>query len=146
MFKHILVPTDGSDLARAALRRGVDLAKIVGADVVQLTVDEPFNMIAVEDPILWVQTQQQYLDATAKRAEKILKAGEQYAESKGVKVTSLHEYDVSIHDTILRVAKKHGCDLIVMGSHGRKGIAALILGSTTYKVLAHAHIPVFVNR
>jgi nucleotide-binding universal stress UspA family protein len=146
MFKHILIPTDGSDLARAAVRRGADLAKTFGADLIQLTVDEPFQIIAVDDPILWVQTQDEYLRATAKRAEKILKTGEQYAESRGVRITSLHEYDVSIHDAILKVAKKTGCDLIVMGSHGRKGVAALILGSTTYKVLAHAHIPVFVDR
>jgi nucleotide-binding universal stress UspA family protein len=146
MFKHILIPTDGSELARAAVRRGIDLAKILGAQVTQITVDEPFTMIAVEDPLLWVQTQEQYLRATAKRAETILKVGEQYAESKGIKVTSLHAYDASIHDAILQAAKKAGCDLIVMGSHGRKGVVALILGSTTYKVLAHAQIPVLVNR
>jgi nucleotide-binding universal stress UspA family protein len=146
MYKHILIPTDGSDLARAAMHRGIDLAKILGADVTLITVDEPFTMIAVEDPILWVQTQEQYMRATAKRAEAILKAGEQYAESKGVKVTSLHAYDASIHDAILKAAKKAGSDLIVMGSHGRKGVVALILGSTTYKVLAHSPIPVLVNR
>jgi nucleotide-binding universal stress UspA family protein len=146
MFKNILIPTDGSDLARAAVHRGIDLAKVFGAAVTQITVDEPFTMIAVDEPMLWVQTQEQYMRATAKRAETILKAGERYAESKGVKVTSLHAYDASIHEAILKAAKKAGCDLIVMGSHGRKGIAALILGSTTYKVLAHAPIPVFVNR
>jgi nucleotide-binding universal stress UspA family protein len=146
MFKHILIPTDGSDQARVAMHRGIDLAKTFGAQVTLITVDEPFTMIAVEDPILWVQTQEQYMRATAKRAETLLKAGERYAESKGVKVTTLHAYDAAIHDAILRAAKKAGCDLIVMGSHGRKGLAALILGSTTYKVLAHAHIPVLVNR
>ena len=61
-------------------------------------------------------------------------------------MTSLQAYDASIHDAILKAAKKAGCDLIVMGSHGRKGVVALILGSTTYKVLAHTHIPVLVNR
>jgi nucleotide-binding universal stress UspA family protein len=103
-------------------------------------------MIAVEDPILWVQTQEQYMRATAKRAEAVLKAGEQYAESRGVKVTSLHVYDASVPEAILQAAKKAGCDLIVMGSHGRKGVVALVLGSVTYKVLAKAHIPVLVHR
>jgi nucleotide-binding universal stress UspA family protein len=146
MFKHILLPTDGSEIARAAVRRGIDLAMTLGAEVTQVTVDEPFQMIAVEDPILWVQTQEQYLRATAKRAETILAVGERYAQSKGVKITSLHEYDASIQDAILQAAKRAGCDLICMGSHGRRGVAALILGSTTYKVLAHSTIPVLVHR
>jgi nucleotide-binding universal stress UspA family protein len=146
MFKHILLPTDGSEIARAAVRRGIDLAMTLGAEVTQVTVDEPFQMIAVEDPILWVQTQEQYLRATAKRAETVLKVGEEYAQSKGVRITSLHEYDVSIHDAILQAAKKAGCDLICMGSHGRRGLTALILGSTTYKVLSHSRIPVLVHR
>jgi nucleotide-binding universal stress UspA family protein len=146
MFKHLLIPTDGSDLSKAAVRKGIDFAKSIGAAVTQITVDEPYQIIAVDDPILWVHTQEQYMEATKKRAQQILKAGEEYAQSKGVKIVSLHEYHPVIYQGIVEAAKKAGSDLISMASHGRRGILALVLGSTTYRVLTHATIPVLVWR
>jgi nucleotide-binding universal stress UspA family protein len=146
MFKHILVPTDGSDLAKAAVRKAVQFAKTIGAQVTQVIVDEPFPMIAVDDPLVYLQTQEQYQEATRKRAAAVLKFGEEYARSEGVKVSSLHLYDAAIYEGIITAARDNRCDLILMASHGRRGIAALVLGSTTYKVLTHTMLPVMVWR
>jgi nucleotide-binding universal stress UspA family protein len=146
MFKHILVPTDGSELAKTALRKAVRFAKTVGAEVTQVIVDEPFQILAVDDPMIYLQTQEQYLEATRKRAEVTLKSGEEHAQSEGVKISSLHIYHPVIYQGITETAKKNGCDLIFMASHGRRGIAAVVLGSTTHKVLAHTALPVMVWR
>jgi nucleotide-binding universal stress UspA family protein len=146
MFKHILVPTDGSELAKAAIRKAVQFAKSIGAQVTQVIVDEPFQLIAVDDPLVYLHTQEQYLEATRKRAEAILRFGEEHAQSQGVKINSLHVYDAVIYQGIIETAKKNACDLILMASHGRRGIAALVLGSTTYKVLTHTTLPVMVWR
>jgi nucleotide-binding universal stress UspA family protein len=145
MYKHLLIPTDGSELARNALTKGIDFAKSIGATATQITVDEPFQIIAADDPMIYLYTQEQYLKGTAKRAEAILKAGEEYARSKGVKIDSLHVYDAVIWKAIVEAAKKGQCDLIFMASHGRRGVVALVIGSTTYRVLTHTTIPVLVN-
>jgi nucleotide-binding universal stress UspA family protein len=146
MFKHILVPTDGSELAKAALRKAVQFAKSIGAQLTQVIVDEPFAVIAVDDPLVYLHTQEQYQEATRKRAAEVLKFGEEYAQSEGVRINSVHVYDPVIYLGIITTAKEHRCDLIFMASHGRRGIAALVLGSTTYKVLTHTTLPVLVWR
>jgi nucleotide-binding universal stress UspA family protein len=146
MFKHILVPTDGSELAKAAIRKAIRLARTLGAQVTQVIIDEPFQIIAVDDPLIDLHTQEQYLEATRKRAEAVLRSGEEHAQSEGVKISSLHIYNPVIYQGITETAKKNGCDLIFMGSHGRRGIAALVLGSTTHKVLTHTTLPVMVWR
>ena|ERR1700674_2207980 len=144
MFKHLLVPTDGTALSSKAVRAAIDFAKTVNAAVTLITVSEPFHIIAVDDPVLLLQTEEEYLKASAQLAKKILKGGEDYAQSKGVRVDSLHVYEVAPYRAIVGASK--GCDLIFMASHGRKGIAALLLGSETQKVLTHAKIPVLVYR
>lgn len=146
MFKHILVPTDGSELAKTALHKAIQFAKTIGAEVTQVIVDEPFQILGGDDPLVYLHTQEQYLEATRKRAEAVLKSGEEHAQSEGVKISSLHIYNPVIYQGIAETAKKNGCDLIFMASHGRRGIAALVLGSTTYKVLAHTTLPVMVWR
>jgi nucleotide-binding universal stress UspA family protein len=144
MFKHLLIPTDGSDLGTKALRAGIDLAEVLGAEVTLITVSQPFHLVTAEDPFFYLQVEKQYLEATAKLARKILKAGEDYAAQKGVKCDSIHAYDDQVHKAILEAAK--GCDLIFMASHGGKGVVALVLGSVAGKVVTHAKIPVLVYR
>jgi nucleotide-binding universal stress UspA family protein len=144
MFKHLLIPTDGSDLGTRAVHAGIDFARSIGATVTVITVSQPFHLLTVDDPFWYLQTEKMYLEATAKVAHKILKAAEDYAASKGVQTDTLHVYHDNVHKAILEAAK--GCDLIFMASHGHKGVVALVLGSVTAKVLTHSPIPVLVWR
>jgi nucleotide-binding universal stress UspA family protein len=144
MFKHLLIPTDGSELGTRAVHAGIDFARSIGAAVTVITVSEPFHLLTVDDPFWYLQTEKLYLEATAKVAHKILKAAEDHAQSKGVKIDSLHVYHDDVHKAILEAAR--GCDLVFMASHGRKGIVALVLGSVTAKVVTRAPIPVLVWR
>jgi nucleotide-binding universal stress UspA family protein len=144
VFKHILIPTDGSDLGTRAVHAGIDFARTLGATVTLITVSEPFHLMTVDDPFFYLQTEATYLEATARIARKILKAGEDYAQSKGVKADSLHVYHDNVHKAILEASK--GCDLIHMAAFGTKSRASLLIGSETAKVLVHATIPVLAYR
>jgi nucleotide-binding universal stress UspA family protein len=146
MFKQILIPTDGSQLAQAAVRKGVEFAKTLGATVTIVTVSPPFELIAVDDPLVAMHTMEEYRKAEAKKAADILRAGEEYAKTQGVPCRTQHVWDDPPYLGITRAAKENNCDLICMASHGRRGIAALILGSETQKVLTHSTIPVLVWR
>jgi nucleotide-binding universal stress UspA family protein len=145
MFRHILIPTDGSDIARAAVRQGIDLAKWLGASVTLVTVSRRFHIVQVEDPTLLVDAEKDFLRATARIAESFLRPGEEYADMKGVPGTSLHVYDDQPWRAIVDAAHEGGCDLIFMASHGHRGLAAVIPGSTAYKVVTHARIPAVVS-
>jgi nucleotide-binding universal stress UspA family protein len=146
MFKHLLIPTDGTDLSDKALRAGVGFAKSVGARVTLLTVSPPFQLIAVDDPIVYALTQEQFLKATEEAAKKVLKAGADYAASKAVPLEPLHVRDAAVYRAIIDTAKKKSCDLIFMASHGHRGIVAVLVGSETLKVLTHAPVPVLAYR
>jgi nucleotide-binding universal stress UspA family protein len=108
MYKHILIPTDGSPLSEMAIRQGILFAKSMQARVTAMTVSIPFHAFAL-DPVMVSDTPGQY-------------------------------------EAIIDAARKGGCDLIFMASHGRKGMSALVLGSETVKVLTHSKIPVLVCR
>jgi nucleotide-binding universal stress UspA family protein len=146
MFKHLLIPTDGSELGTKAVHAGVDFAAWAKAKVTVITVSEPFQLVTVDDPYFYVQTQEQYLKATAEFAQKVLHAAEVRAQAKGVTVDTLHVHDSNIYKAILNAAAKAGCDLVFMSSHGRRGVAAVLLGSVTTKVVTHATLPVMVYR
>jgi nucleotide-binding universal stress UspA family protein len=146
MFKSLLIPTDGTDLAKKAVRAGIDFAQFLGASVTLVTVSPPFLVIAVDDPVVYPELQRRFLEETEKAASERLKAGKEYAAAKGVAIQALHVRDASVYQGILAAAKQNKCDLVFMASHGRRGIVAVLLGSETLKVLTHSSIPVLVYR
>jgi nucleotide-binding universal stress UspA family protein len=144
MYKRILVPTDGSDITAKAIETAITLAKTVGAELVTLAVKEPFPYSAISEmqPI----PPQEFFDAQDRIATQNLAGVKAACEAAGIKcdaaaVEALHPWEA-----ILDRAKETGCDLIVMASHGRRGVSALLLGSETQKVLTHSAIPVLVTR
>lgn len=142
MFKKILVPTDGSAQARKAAEVAADLAKSQGASVVGVFVVDPFPFAGVGETA--PASLQAYMTDAQTAAAQVLAETRQICESRGVSFSGDTIERDAAYDGILVTAKVEGCDLIVMGSHGRKGIEALILGSVTQKVLTHATVPVMI--
>jgi nucleotide-binding universal stress UspA family protein len=148
MYKNILIATDGSELASKGVRQGLALAEKLGAKVTFLSVVEPLAQEAiqaaisggVEDP---VGGYDQQIDASMKKRYAAI---EQEAAQYGITVDMLHEIDQSPAEAIVRVAEMNACDLIVMTSHGRRGIRKALLGSQTSEVLVNTNIPVLVIR
>jgi nucleotide-binding universal stress UspA family protein len=145
MFKHILIPTDGSDLSRKAVIYGVQLAKTVGARVTAISVSEPYH-IASMDAVLVAETPEEHEAQTARVAERALEQARMAAEAASVSVETVREVLDQPYRAIIDCANACACDLIVMASHGRRGVAALLVGSETTKVLTHSTIPVLVYR
>lgn len=142
MFKKILVPTDGSDLAVRAAHTATELAKAHGAQVVGVYVIDPFPYIGIGDASS-VALQSYMTDAKA-AASKALDALKQVCQAAGVAYTADTIERNVVYEGILETASAEDCDLVVMGSHGRQGIRALILGSVAQKVLTHSKIPVLI--
>lgn len=145
MFKHILIPTDGSDLSRKAVIYGVQLAKTVGARVTALTVMEPYH-VASMDSVLIAETVEEHEAQVARDADRTLEQVKMAGEAASVSVEALRETSDQPYRAIIDCALANKCDLIVMASHGRRGVAALLVGSETTKVLTHSTIPVLVYR
>ena len=145
MYKHILIPTDGSELSAKAIGHGLGLAKALGAKVTAVTVSAPFHTFAV-DPSMVTDTPNEYKTRVAALTAKYLDVAKDAATKAGVPcdvVPVEHEHPyVAIIDT----ARARGCDAIVMASHGRRGVSAIVLGSETVKVLTHSTTPVVVVR
>lgn len=144
MYKHILIPTDGSDLSTKAIKEGSAFAKSLRAKVTAVTVTPTFHAIA-DEPMMFT-TMQEYGKDSAARAKKLLDVAKSAAKAAGIRFEGVHAVNDQPFAAIISTARKKGCDLIFMASHGRKGIAALILGSETTKVLTHTKIPVLVCR
>jgi nucleotide-binding universal stress UspA family protein len=145
MYKHILIATDGSELAGKAVAQGLDFAKALGAKVTVVTVTEPWTAAAygtIPTPSLI----ESYDKASAENAARILASVGEVAKAKQVACTPLHVADRYPVEGILDAAKDKGCDLIVMASHGRRGITRLLLGSETVRVLTLSPVPVLVIR
>lgn len=148
MYKHILVATDGSDLATKGVNHGLYLAGRLGARVTVLTVTEPLSSEVfraaksggVHDPVL---LHDQNMD---ERVAKIGEAIEAEAKKQGVSFELMRETDSSPAEAIVRAAKLGNFDLIIMSSHGRRGVQKVLLGSQTSEVLVHTTIPVLVIR
>ncbi len=148
MYNHILIATDGSELADKGVEQGMALGRQLDARVSVLSVAEPLSPAAihsaisagVEDP---VSGYDQQIDANMKKR---FAAIEQTAGRYGINVELLHEIDDSPAEAIVRTAKLKGCDLIVMTSHGRRGIKRALLGSQTAEVLVTTAVPVLVIR
>ncbi len=145
MYKHILIPTDGSELSQNAVAYGVALAKSVNAKVTILTVSTPFHTFAVE-PGMITDTREQYAKHVTALAAKYLNAANEVALAAGVTCETMHVEHDHPHLAIIDTAAQESCDLIVMASHGRRGISAIVLGSETVKVLTHSTIPALVVR
>jgi nucleotide-binding universal stress UspA family protein len=145
MFKHILLPTDGSELSAAAIKQGVRFAKSIGAKVTGLCVMQQQHPFFYE-----MEIPTEALEQVAKRckelAETYLAAIEKEAKEARVACDVVYEKNDYPYEVIIRVAEQKGCDLIMMASHGRKGVGALLIGSETQKVLTHSKIPVLVFR
>lgn len=145
MFKHILIPTDGSSLSRIALEHGLDMAKATDARVTVLHVGTPFHVFAAQTAAI-TDTRPEYERHAKARAGEITGAVEAAARKKGVNCRATIAVGEHPYEEIIRTAGEEGCDLVVMASHGRKGVKALLLGSETQKVLTHSSIPVLVYR
>lgn len=148
MYKHILIATDGSELAARGVEHGFALAAPLGAKVTVLTVTEPLDPRAVKAALAaGVRDPAARYDQTIDDEMKVRFASiEERAKEQNVSVELLHEIDHAPAEAIVRIANLRRCDLIVMSSHGRRGARRLILGSQTAEVLAHTTIPVLVIR
>lgn len=147
MFKHILIPTDGSPLSERAVVAGIDMARVCGARVTGFFAAPTPTPLVYGDfvPVGYMPPDQhQALIETASRHH--LGVIEKAAETAGVRVDCLSVTSDFPADAILEAAERQHCDLIFMASHGRRGLASLVLGSETQRVLAHARIPVLVYR
>jgi nucleotide-binding universal stress UspA family protein len=144
MFKRILVPTDGSDLSNKAIIAAVDLAKTLKASLVGMTTLEPYSYSNLSE--YRPETLDDYEERMDKAGAERLAAIVQAAAPVGVAVETVAVRSFSPYEAIIDTAKGKGCDLIVMASHGRRGLNAVLLGSETQKVLTHSSIPVMVYR
>ncbi|HYA20904.1 MAG TPA: universal stress protein [Burkholderiales bacterium] len=146
MYKHILIPTDGSNLSIKAVKQGVAFAKAAGARVTAITVTPSFHMVLTAEPLMVTDTAEQYKKDSKARAKAILEAARKVAASARVRFEGVHAIGDQPFKAIINAAQRKHCDLIFMASHGWKGFAALVLGSETNKVLTHSRIPVLVYR
>ena len=147
MYKHILIPTDGSDLSRAAALQGVKLARSLGARVTAFFAAPPATPV-IYDGLLptGYATTTEHAAMIEKIAAKHLGVIEKACAAAGVRCDSVHETNEFAAEAIVALAKKRKCDLIFMASHGRRGLSGFVLGSQTQKVLTQSKVPVLVYR
>ena len=148
MYQHILVPTDGSKLSQKAIRTAVRLAGAVGARVTGVYVVPPYSPPMYGDGIIYGQfiSPGRYRESVKREGKKSLAVVEVEAQTASVESGETMLAANSPWEGIIRTAKAKKCDLIVMASHGRRGLTGLLLGSETTKVLTHSKIPVLVCR
>ena len=146
MYRNILIATDGSDLAEKAVSHGLSLAKAVGAKVTALIVEAPFNVFSVPESQIRQMSAAfaEHAEHVKQHAAKVLNRIADVANAAGVPCDTVQLEDDQPYRAIIKTAEDKGCDVIVMASHGRSGISAVLLGSVTNKVLTHTHIPVLV--
>jgi nucleotide-binding universal stress UspA family protein len=146
MYERIMICTDGSDLAKKAEHAGIGLAAALDADILAYTVVPKYPHWNAETGQAMSETEAtQFENERAVEAQALVDTVQEQARHRGVKTTALTGRG-AIAENIIRTAKKHHCDLIIMASHGRKGIQRVLLGSETLDVLTHSHIPVLVLR
>lgn len=143
MFKNILLPTDGSTLSEEAVQQGLQLAKITNAKVTGVHVIPQFHVLTYRTDML-EDTKEIFEKDSQAQAAKYLAAITKMAAEAGVACDTEYIVSDQPYNAIIRVAAEKGCDAIVMASHGRSGMAGLLLGSQTQKVLTHCRIPVIV--
>ena len=145
MYTNILIPTDGSELAGKAVEHGIALAKRIGAKATVLTVLPPFHTFTIDAQMI-EDTPARYRARMEGHAEKILGAVAHAAQAAGLACETVQVEHEHPYRAIIDTAELKVCDLIVMASHGRHGISAIVLGSETVKVLTHCKVPVLVHR
>jgi len=148
MFKNVLVPTDGSEVSTKAVKQAVEIAKAMNAKLVAVHAYPAYHAVVLYEYIgpLDVMNKKEYTANAKAAAENFLATVTDAARAAGVEAESvIVESDVP-HEAIIKTAKRRKCDLIIMASHGRRGMAGILLGSVTQKVLTHSDIPVLVLR
>jgi nucleotide-binding universal stress UspA family protein len=145
MFKRILLPTDGSDQSQRAVIAGISFAKDLGAEVVGLTVIPQFHTFTYKTDMLEA-TKEEFAVENQQKANEILDFVLGAAREAGVPCSTEKAVSDDPYQMIISTARDRHCDLIVMGSHGRRGVKGLLLGSETQKVLVHGSVPVLVYR
>jgi len=145
MFKHLLIPTDGSELSEAAIRAGVQFAKSIKAKVTGFYAMPKFHMLAYQTEMV-TDTRQEFAKDCKAHADRFLAVIVQAARAADVPCETVLQTTDYPYEAIIATAKEKGCDLIMMASHGRRGVQAFLLGSETQKVLTHSKIPVLVFR
>lgn len=144
MFKRILVPTDGSDITATAVATAVELARSLGAELHTISVKEPFPYSAISE--MQPTPPQEFFDAQERIASRRVQAVVEASARAGVRCQPNTVEGIHPWESIIEHARKMDCDLLVMASHGRRGVSALLLGSETQKVLTHSKIPVLIVR
>ncbi len=145
MYKHILLAVDGSSFGMASIPHAIELAKAIGARITALNVTTPYASIAIGEVAAHVR-EADYDQRVTAAAAALLGKVKAAASEAGVAISAYHVPNTHPWEAIIGVAKENGCDLIFMASHGRRGVAGLLIGSETKKVLTHASIPVLVWR
>jgi len=147
MFKHILVPTDGSELSQQTVRRAISFAKEAGARVTAFYAKPEYPVTYYgEGALIDPTTPEKFAELAEEQAKQVLAFVDGLCRESGVDCSSLSITSDVPYEAIIAAAEKAGCDLIFMASHGRRGISSLLLGSETNKVLTHSKIPVLVYR
>ncbi len=145
MYKNILIATDGSELSGKAIRQGLALAKALGAQATIATATEPWEAVIVGE-VAMVLPPDKYEESASANATNVLEAAKRIADKEGVPYSTLHMKDRHPAEGIIDAAKEKGCDLIVMASHGRRGLSRLVLGSEANEVVTHSTVPVLIIR
>jgi nucleotide-binding universal stress UspA family protein len=148
MIKQVLVPTDGSDLADKAAAQAVEIARALKARLTAFHAYPEYHAVLLYEYVgpLNALSRKDYVAAAKATAEGYLAKVVRAARAAGVEADSEAVASDYPHEAIIRAAKKKKCDLIIMASHGRSGVAGLLLGSVTQKVLTHSKLPVLVVR
>jgi nucleotide-binding universal stress UspA family protein len=146
MFKNILIPTDGSEQSQRAVRTGIELAKLHQARITGIHVIPDYHLLIAYEGAFDPVTEERIEEEAKARAESYLAFIKKTADEAGIPCDTVCETSDHPYDAILKTADARGCDLILMTSHGRKGLAAVLLGSETRKVLTHAKVAVLVVR
>ncbi len=147
MFKHILIPTDGSGLSEKAIRAGVEMARAMGAKVTGLfAAPAPTPLVYGDFMPVGYMPPDLHAEVIQKASRHHLAVIEKAAREAGIGVNCISVTSEYPADAIVEAARTQRCDLIFMASHGRRGLAGLVLGSETHKVLTHSKIPVLVYR
>jgi nucleotide-binding universal stress UspA family protein len=147
MYKNLLVATDGSKLSEKALAHAIALAQAVGAALTVFYAAPDYPMPAYADGVVYEPlSRKEYAKLAAEDSQKILDAAAARSAAAGIECKTAYTIAAAPWEAILAAAKKHKCDAIVMASHGRRGISAVLLGSETQKVLTHSKLPVIVVR
>lgn len=145
MYRHILIATDGSEVGQKGVEHGISLARDLSARATVITVTEPYPIYAGYPGATGTMLID-YGTGQQETANAILAAAGQIANSAGLGVETVHVADSQPAEAIIESAKSRNCDLIVMGSHGRRGASRILIGSKTWEVVAQSHVPVLVVR